>query len=86
MAFSIGKYRDKVLCDVMPMHVGHLLLRKPWEYDRKVQRDGFQNRYSFLMEGRVIILAPLSPREAHEDQLKIKKDSGQSNGDGSPKE
>ena len=38
------------------------------------------------MEGRVITLAPLSPREAHEDQLKIKRESGQSSGDGSSKE
>ena len=51
-----------------------------------VQHDGFQNRYSFLMEGRVITLAPLSPREAHEDQLKIKRENRQSKGDGSPKE
>ena len=29
MAFSIGKYRDKVFCDVVPMHVGHLLLGRP---------------------------------------------------------
>ena len=51
-----------------------------------MQHDGFQNRYSFLMEGRVITLAPLNPREAHKDQLKIKKESGQSSGDGSTKE
>ena len=76
MAFSIRKYKDKVLCDVVPMHVSHLPLGRPWQYDRKVQHDGFQNRYSFLMEGRVITLAPLSLSEAHEDQLKIKRDSG----------
>ena len=51
-----------------------------------MQHDGFQNRYSFLMEGKVITLVPLSPREAHEDQLKIKRDSKQSSGDGSSKE
>ena len=38
------------------------------------------------MEGRVISLAPLSPSEAHEDQLKIKRKSGQSSGDGNSKE
>ena len=73
VAFSIGKFRDKVLCDVVPMHVGHLLLGRPWQYDRKVQHDGFQNHYSFLMEGSVITLAPLSHREAHEYQLNIKR-------------
>ena len=38
------------------------------------------------MEGRVITLAPLSPREAPEDQLKIKRKSGQRSGDGCSKE
>ena len=86
MVFSTRKYRDKVLCDVVLLHVGHLLLGRPWQYDRKVQHDGFQNHYSFLMEGRVINLAPLSLREAHEDQLQIKRESGQSSGDRSSKE
>ena len=80
VTFSIGKYRDKVLCDVVPMHVGHLLLRRLWQYDRKVQHERFHIRYSFLMERRVITLAPLSPRKAHEDQLKIKRKSGQNDG------
>ena len=34
----------------------------------------------------MITLAPLSPREIHEDQLKFKRESGQSSGDGSPKQ
>ena len=38
------------------------------------------------MEGRLITLAPLSPKEAHEDQLKIKRESWQSSGEGSSKE
>ena len=29
VTFSIGKYLDEVLCDVMPMHAGHILLRRP---------------------------------------------------------
>ena len=29
-----GNYKDKVLCDVMPMDVCHILLGKPWKYDR----------------------------------------------------
>ena len=68
------------------MHVGHLLLGRLWQYDKKVQHDGLHNRYSFLMEGRVITLALLSPSEAHKDQLKVKRDNGQSSGGGSPKE
>ncbi|RDX96801.1 hypothetical protein CR513_20501, partial [Mucuna pruriens] len=29
VSFFIGKYKDEVLCDVAPMHVGHLLLWYP---------------------------------------------------------
>ena len=40
--FTIGRY-----CDVVPMHAGHILLGRPWQYDRKVIHDGFKNRYNF---------------------------------------
>lgn len=26
LLFSIGKYEDEVLCDIMPIHAGHILL------------------------------------------------------------
>ena len=38
------------------------------------------------MEGRVIILALLSPREAYEDHLKNKRECGQISGERNPKE
>ncbi|XP_016681167.1 uncharacterized protein [Gossypium hirsutum] len=50
--FSIGKYHDEVLCDVVPMHAGHMLLGHPWQFDRKVIHDGFTNRYTFKFEGK----------------------------------
>jgi hypothetical protein len=31
VTFSIGKYLDEVLCDVVPMHAGHILLGRPWQ-------------------------------------------------------
>ena len=34
VSFSIGRYSDKVLCDVVPMHASHILLGRPWQYDR----------------------------------------------------
>ncbi|KAH1031921.1 hypothetical protein J1N35_044095 [Gossypium stocksii] len=33
VTFSIGKYSDEVVCDVVPMHVGHLLLGRLWQFD-----------------------------------------------------
>ncbi|KAK8670002.1 hypothetical protein V6N13_104768 [Hibiscus sabdariffa] len=71
--FSIGKYKDDVLCDVVPMHTDHLLLGRPWQFDRKAIHDGFTNRYPFAYEGESITLAPLTPRQVHEDQIHLRK-------------
>ncbi|KAG2411370.1 hypothetical protein I3760_Q007100 [Carya illinoinensis] len=77
VTFSIGKYQDEVLCDVVPMHVGHILLGRPWQYDRRVIHDGFKNMYSFVKEGKTTKLAPLTPRQVYEDQLKLKSEVAQ---------
>ncbi|XP_052483026.1 uncharacterized protein LOC128036171 [Gossypium raimondii] len=45
IAFSIGKYQDEVVCDVVPMQACHLLLGEPWQLDRKVTHDGRTNRF-----------------------------------------
>jgi hypothetical protein len=58
--FSIGKnYKDELLCDVVPMDACHILLGRPWQYDRKAFHDGFKNTYSFEKDGTKITLAPL---------------------------
>ncbi|XP_058006767.1 uncharacterized protein LOC131182135 [Hevea brasiliensis] len=62
-AFSIGRYKDELLCDVVPMHAGHILLGRPWQYDRKVVHDGFRNRYSFDHDGRRVTLAKIITRK-----------------------
>jgi hypothetical protein len=74
VTFLIGKYLDKVLCDVVPMHAGHILLGRPWQYDRRVTHDGFKNMYRFVKEGKTIKLAPLTPSQVYEDQLKLKSE------------
>jgi len=71
--FSIGKYKDEVLCDVVPMEATHILLGRPWQFDRKVFHDGFTNKISFDFHGHKVILKSLSPREVHEDQILMKK-------------
>jgi len=71
LTFAIEKYKDEVLCDVEPMEATHLLGR-PWQYDRQVLHDGLTNKMSFNIKGHKVILKPLSPKEVHEDQIKIK--------------
>ena len=49
--FSIGGYQDKILCDVLPMDACHLLLGRPWQYDRDVVYHGKKNLYTFKKGG-----------------------------------
>jgi hypothetical protein len=60
ISFSLGKrYKDAVWCDVIPMKACHLLLGRPWLFDRRVHYDGHRNTYSFAFEGRKLVLQPM---------------------------
>ncbi|KAL5857290.1 hypothetical protein ACOSQ3_004748 [Xanthoceras sorbifolium] len=72
VSFSIGKYKDEVVCDVVPMNAGHILLGRPWQFDKHVTHDGYANRYSFVLHKRPITLVPLTPRQVYEDQVRLK--------------
>ncbi|XP_058006770.1 uncharacterized protein LOC131182138 [Hevea brasiliensis] len=65
--FTIGKYNDEVLCDVVPMVATHLLLGRPCQYDRSVVHDGRKNRYTVTKEGRTYSLLPMTPAQEYED-------------------
>ena len=67
ISFTIGRYLDEVLYDVVQMHAGHILLGRPWQFNRKAVYDGFLNRYSFVKDGRKVTLTPPSPKEVYED-------------------
>lgn len=59
VAFSIGsKYIDEIWCDVLAMDACHLLLGRPWQYDRKVAHDGDTNTYALSFGGTKIVLLP----------------------------
>ena len=73
ISFTLGRYKDDVLCDVVPMHAGDILFDRPWQYDRKVTFDGLMNKYTFTLFGKKFTLLPLSPYEVHCDQLKLHK-------------
>jgi hypothetical protein len=49
------------------MHAGHILLGRPWQFDRKAIHDGFKNRHSFVKDNRTTTLVPLTPRQVYED-------------------
>jgi len=50
--FAIVKYKDEVLCDVMPMEATHVILGRPWKYDLHVLHHGLGNTISFSFQGR----------------------------------
>jgi hypothetical protein len=64
ITFSLGQhYQDAIRCDVIPMKACHVLLGRPWLYDRKVKYDGYTNTYTFLFNGRKIVLQPMKIQE-----------------------
>lgn len=64
--FSVGKYQDQVLCEVAPMQAGHLLLGRPWQFDKETKHDNRSNMYTFMHDKRKISLAPLTPSKVHD--------------------
>ena len=78
ISFSLGKnYQDELWCDVVPMDACHILLGRPWMYDRRVMHNGYLNTYSFTKNGKKITLNPMSPSELH----KIKPQKSQTQSD-----
>ncbi|XP_071916228.1 uncharacterized protein [Coffea arabica] len=72
--FNIGRYEDELVCDVVPMQAAHLILGRPWQFDRKVTYEGHSNKYSFMHKGIRIILVPLSPTQIREDQNVLQRE------------
>nr|GEX68990.1 hypothetical protein [Tanacetum cinerariifolium] len=56
-------YKDNVWCDVVAMDACHLLLGRPWEYDRDITHNEKTNTYTFLFGGVKITLMPNKPKE-----------------------
>ena len=49
--FQLGTCKDKVVSNVMPMDVFHVLLGRPWHSGKKVTHDGRRNCYIFEKDG-----------------------------------
>ena len=54
--FQIGGYHDSVVCDVLPMDCCHLLLGRPWKYDKRELYDGRENTYTIVKDGYYFVL------------------------------
>ena len=58
---KIGSYSKDICCDVLPMDVIDILLRRPWLYDHSVQHCGRNNNYKFLHGTKTILLHLAKP-------------------------
>ncbi|KAH0720213.1 hypothetical protein KY290_023060 [Solanum tuberosum] len=81
ISFNVGRYEDEILCDVVPMQACHVLLGRPWQYDRDTTHHGKKNRYSLLHNGKKYTLAPLSPSQVFEDQKRLRETMGKQKGE-----
>ena len=70
---SIGKYKDSVLCDVVLMEACHVLLGRPWKFDKKTMHNGLTIEITFTHKDRKFVLHPLSPSQVVEDQIQMRK-------------
>ncbi|XP_059283563.1 uncharacterized protein LOC132037119 [Lycium ferocissimum] len=71
--FTVGKYHDEVLCDVVPMQACHLLLGRPWQYDRSVNHNGRTNQYTVVHNGVKHVLNPMTPSQVGEIYNKMRE-------------
>src|SRR3954469_12498997 len=75
--FEIGPYEDSIDFDVVPMTVCHLLLGRPWLYDRHVQHNGRANTYHLEFKGKKVNLHPMSPQQiVNESRQKVEVNVG----------
>jgi hypothetical protein len=65
--FKITRYRDEILCDVIPMDVCHILLGRPWQFERNVIHDGRKNTCTLEKNGRTHMLLPIEEKRVKEE-------------------
>ena len=71
VSFKIGPYEDTVECDVVPMTVCHILLGRPWQYDKGALHDGRTDIYSFKWLDKTYVLRPMTPSQIIADNVKV---------------
>ena len=54
------------------MTVCHLLLGRPWQYEKNVRHNGRDNTYQLNWQGKDVILRPMTPQQiVYESRQKI---------------
>lgn len=61
VTFSIGKFKDKVMCDVLPVKLCNIILGRPWLSDRDAHHAARPNTYSVVKGGTIYTLTCACP-------------------------
>jgi len=71
VSLSVGNYKDNVLCDAIPMEAYHILLGRPWQFDK----------ITSTHKEKKFVLYPLTHSQVVEDQvqMKMKRESEKKN-------
>jgi len=72
--FKIDEYVDTLECDVAPKSVCHLLLGRPWQYDRYSQHCGRTNQFTIDLKGKKFVLKPMTPQQIMAEYLQKKSE------------
>lgn len=72
--FTIGNtIEDEAWCDVVPTDAWHILLGRPWLFDKDMMHSTKANTYSFYKDGRKWTLQSLEEGFCHEFDIESKK-------------
>ena len=71
ITFNIVSYSDSVLFDFVPMDACHVLLGRPWQYDKRVIYDRWKNTYPFEKDGNKFKLQPSNKEMEKEGKVMI---------------
>ncbi|XP_074305313.1 uncharacterized protein LOC141640409 [Silene latifolia] len=77
VGLTMGSYEDDILCDVIPKDACHVLLGRPWQFDRDVIHRGRSNEYELKVKGKRVILKPMSAQAVRTMNTKAKPKSNQ---------
>ena len=70
---KIGTYYDEVLCNIMSMDCCHILLGRPYKYNRQEMHDGRLSRYTIVANEmkQVLLLLVRDPKNENCSTLRI---------------
>ena len=68
--------QDEVLSDILPMSTAHVLLERPWPFDRRVIYDDYFSNYVLKQPDTNVLLHPMTPREVRIDRNQLGVASG----------